>query len=155
MGEISVVPYYDGHLMVRDCSMFDKVFCVFPACVEAFKHCKPFVSVDDIHFYGKYSGVLLITVAQDGNNNILHECLLIISDRSQAIKAALRAEDSGWHPLKAFHAYCVRHMAVNFMSRFKSAKKKWYLINAAYNPRRAEYERYMDALTLLSQEMAY
>ncbi|RYR67259.1 hypothetical protein Ahy_A03g013570 [Arachis hypogaea] len=24
MCEIIIVPYYDGHLMVRDCSMFDK-----------------------------------------------------------------------------------------------------------------------------------
>ncbi|RYR56693.1 hypothetical protein Ahy_A05g022383 [Arachis hypogaea] len=55
------IPYYDGHLMVHDCSIFDKVFWFFPACVEAFENCKPFVSVDDTHLY----------VAQDDTNNIL------------------------------------------------------------------------------------
>ncbi|XP_025650024.1 uncharacterized protein [Arachis hypogaea] len=122
--EISVVPYYDGHLMVRDCSIFDKVFWSFQACVETFKHSKLFVSVDGTHLYSKYGGVLLIAVAQDGNSNILpvafaitesetmeswssfltnlrqhvtpQEGLLIISDRSLAIKATLRVDDSGW-----------------------------------------------------------
>ncbi|XP_025679527.1 uncharacterized protein LOC127745565 [Arachis duranensis] len=119
---------------------------------EAFKHYKPFVSVDGTHLYGKYGGVLLIAVAQDGNSNILpiafaivesesteswsffltnlrrhvtpQDGLLVISDRSQAIKAALGADDIGWHPPRAFHAYCIRHMAANFMSRFKSAENK-------------------------------
>ncbi|XP_057734465.1 uncharacterized protein LOC130949872 [Arachis stenosperma] len=144
--------YYEGHLMVRDCCMFDKVFWTFPSCFEAFKHYKPFVSIDGTHLYGKYGGVLLIAVAQDGNSNILpiafaivesesteswsffltnlrrhvtpQDGLLVISDRSQAIKAALGADDIGWHPPRAFHAYCIRHMAANFMSRFKSAKNK-------------------------------
>ncbi|XP_015934318.1 uncharacterized protein LOC107460473 [Arachis duranensis] len=147
--DLRVKPYYDGHLMVRDYSMFDKVFWTFPSCVEAFKHCKLFVSVDGAHLYGgKYGGVLLIAVVQDGNSNILpitfaiaefesteswsffltnlrrhvipQDDLLVISDRSQAIKAALSSDDSGWHPPRAFQAYCIRHMAANFMSRFKS-----------------------------------
>ncbi|XP_072064224.1 uncharacterized protein [Arachis hypogaea] len=151
---LKALPYYDGHLMVRDCSMFDKVLWAFPSCVKAFKHCKPFVSIDDTHLYGKYSCVLLISVAQDGNSNILPEGLLIISDRSQAIKAALRVDDSSWHPRRTFHAYCVRHMAANFISHLKSSKGKRYLINAAYSPSKAGYEWYIDALRGLSREMA-
>ncbi|RYQ86053.1 hypothetical protein Ahy_B10g105717 [Arachis hypogaea] len=76
--DISVVPYYDGNFMVRDCSIFDKVFWAFPACVEAFKHCKPFVSVDGTHLYSKYGGVLLIVVAQDSNSNILPIAFAIV-----------------------------------------------------------------------------
>ncbi|XP_025664715.1 uncharacterized protein [Arachis hypogaea] len=35
-------------------------------------HCKPHFSIDDTHLYGKYGGVLLMTIAQDGNaNNLL------------------------------------------------------------------------------------
>ncbi|XP_025636000.1 uncharacterized protein [Arachis hypogaea] len=159
-------PYYNEHLLVRDCSMFDKAFWAFPSCVEAFKHCKPFVSVDVTHIYGRYSGVLLIAVAQDSNSNILpiafaivesesteswsffltnlrrrvtsQDGLLVISDRSQAIKATLSSDDSGWHPSRAFYAYCIRHMAVNFMTRFNSAKDKRYLINAG--PHKTGYE---------------
>ncbi|XP_057734883.1 uncharacterized protein LOC130950414 [Arachis stenosperma] len=161
--DLRVKPYYDGHLM-------------------AFKHCKPFVSVDGTHLYGKYSGVLLIAVAQDGNNNILpiafaivesksteswsffltnlmchitpQDGLLVISERSQAIKAALSSDDNGWHPPMVFHAYCIRHMVVNFMSRFKLAEGKKYLINAAYSQSQAGFEWYMDALRGVSPAMA-
>ncbi|XP_016165251.1 uncharacterized protein LOC107607867 [Arachis ipaensis] len=179
--DLRVKPFYDGHLLVRDCSMFDKVFWSFPSCVEAFKHCKPFVSVDGTHLYGRYDGVLLIAMAQDGNSNILpiafaivesesieswsfflinlrrhvtpQDSLLVISDRSQAIKAALSSDDGGWHPSRAYHAYCIRHMAANFMTRFKSAEGKRYLINAAYSPSQAGYEWYMDALRGVSPTM--
>nr|XP_029145228.1 uncharacterized protein LOC114924537 [Arachis hypogaea] len=150
--DLRVKPLYDGHLLVRDCSMFDK-----------------------------YGGVLLIAVAQDGNSNILpiafsivesesteswsffltnlrhhvtpQDGLPVISDRSQAIKAALSTDDSGLSPPRAYHAYCIRHMAANFMTRFKSAEGKRYLINAAYSPSKASYEWYMDALRGVSPTM--
>ncbi|XP_072088183.1 uncharacterized protein [Arachis hypogaea] len=129
----------------------------------------------------RYGGVLLIAVAQDGNNNILHivfaivesesteswsffltnlrhhvtpqDGLLVISDRSQAIKAAVSSDDSGWHPPRAYHAYYIRHVTTNFMTRFKSAEDKRYLINAAYSPKKAGYEWYMDALRRVSPTM--
>ncbi|XP_016192499.1 uncharacterized protein LOC107633378 [Arachis ipaensis] len=121
-----------------------------------------------------YGSVLLIAVAQDGNSNILpiafaivesesaesslffltnlrrhitpQDRLLVISDISQAIKVALSCDDSGWHPSRAYHAYCIRHMAANFMTQFKLAGGKRYLINATYSPSKAGYEWYMDAL---------
>ncbi|RYR02537.1 hypothetical protein Ahy_B06g081335 [Arachis hypogaea] len=80
--------------------------------------------------------------------------MLMIFDRSQAIKATLRADDSGWQPPRAFHTYCIRHIAANFMSRFKSNEGKRYLINAAYSPSKAGYMWYIDALRGLSREMA-
>ncbi|RYR16137.1 hypothetical protein Ahy_B04g073072 [Arachis hypogaea] len=60
--ELQITPYYDGHRLVRDCSVFDKLFWAFPSCVEAFKHCKPFVSVDSTYLYSRYGGVFLIVV---------------------------------------------------------------------------------------------
>ncbi|XP_025641161.1 uncharacterized protein [Arachis hypogaea] len=80
--DLRVKPFYDGHLLVCDCSMFDKVFWSFPSCVEAFKHCKSFVSVDGTHLYGRYGGVLLIAVAQYGNSNILPIAFAIVESES-------------------------------------------------------------------------
>ncbi|XP_072087401.1 uncharacterized protein [Arachis hypogaea] len=80
--ELKALPYYDGDLMVRDYSIFDKVFWAFPSCVKAFKHYKPFVSVDDTHLYGKYGGVLLIVVVQDDNSNILPVTFAIVESES-------------------------------------------------------------------------
>ncbi|RYR28355.1 hypothetical protein Ahy_B01g052467 isoform D [Arachis hypogaea] len=50
---------------------FHRLFWTFPPCIEAFRHCKPLVSIDGTHLYGKYGGTLLIAIAQDGNSNIL------------------------------------------------------------------------------------
>ncbi|XP_057730135.1 uncharacterized protein LOC130945434 [Arachis stenosperma] len=50
---------------------FHRVFWTFPPCIEAFCHCKPLVSIDGTHLYGKYGGTLLVAIAQDGNSNIL------------------------------------------------------------------------------------
>ncbi|XP_025680111.1 uncharacterized protein [Arachis hypogaea] len=80
--DLCVKPFYDGHLLVCDCSMFDKVFWSFPSCVEVFKNYKPFVSIDDMHLYGRYGGVLLIVVPQDRNNNILPIAFAIMESES-------------------------------------------------------------------------
>nr|XP_025673285.1 uncharacterized protein LOC112772527 [Arachis hypogaea] len=50
---------------------FYRLFWTFPPCIEAFRHCKPLVSIDGTHLYGKYGGTLLLAIAQDGNSNIL------------------------------------------------------------------------------------
>ncbi|XP_057745295.1 uncharacterized protein LOC130963163 [Arachis stenosperma] len=120
---------------------FHRLFWTFPPCIEAFRHCKPLVSIDGTHLYGKYGGTLLIAIAQDGNSNILPVAfalvegenaeswtfflshlrqhmtpqpgLLVISDRHNGIKAALEAPDGGWLPPSAFRAFCIRHVAAN------------------------------------------
>ncbi|XP_016185302.1 uncharacterized protein LOC107626928 [Arachis ipaensis] len=126
---------------------FHRLFWTFPPCIEAFRHCKPLVSIDGTHLYGKYGGTLLIAIAQDGNSNILPVAfalvegenaeswtfflshlrqhvtpqpgLLVISDRHNGIKAALEAPDGGWLPPAAYRAFCIRHVAANFALTFK------------------------------------
>ncbi|XP_025661169.1 uncharacterized protein [Arachis hypogaea] len=55
----------------NDIVMFHRVLWMFSPCVEAFKHCKPLISIDGTHLYGKYGETLLMAIAQDGNANIL------------------------------------------------------------------------------------
>ncbi|XP_015950062.1 uncharacterized protein LOC107474928 [Arachis duranensis] len=69
--DLQTRPYYVGNTLDRKSVMFHQVFWSFSSCIEAFKHCKPLVSVDGTHMYGKYTGTFLIGIAQDGNNNIL------------------------------------------------------------------------------------
>ncbi|XP_015955606.1 uncharacterized protein LOC107479992 [Arachis duranensis] len=72
--ECVVVSYYNKDMIKGKWSQFDKIFWVFSLCIEAFKHCKLFVSVDETHLYEKYGDVLLIAVAQDGNNKCANQC---------------------------------------------------------------------------------
>ncbi|XP_057720210.1 uncharacterized protein LOC130934684 [Arachis stenosperma] len=139
---------------------FHRLFWTFSPCVEAFQYCKPLVSIDGTHLYGKYGGTLLLAIAQDGNSNILliafalvegenmeswsfflsnlrthvmpQEGILVISDRHNGIKAALENPENGWLPPRAYRAYCIRHVAANFNLSFKSKDARKMLVNAAY-----------------------
>lgn len=83
----------------------------------------------------------------------LQHSILIISNRSQAIHAALNAANSGWHPSTTHHAYCICHMASNFNTQFKFVEKKRHLINAAYSPSKEGCDWYLDTLRGLSRDI--
>ncbi|XP_027357171.1 uncharacterized protein LOC113866543 [Abrus precatorius] len=158
--QVQSEPYHIGDFVDYGCFMFHRLFWTYPPCIEAFKYCKKLISIDGTHLYGKYSGTLLMAIAEDGNSNILpiafavvegetkeawsfflrnvcqhvtpQEGILVISDRHHAIKAALEATDSGWHPPSAYHAYCSRHIVSNFAVKFKNKDAKRLLLNATY-----------------------
>ena len=145
--EFKAVPAYHETELVPNTRIFKRVFWTFGPCRRAFRHCKPLVQVDGTHLYGQYKGTLLIAVAQDGNQNILpiafaivegetadawsfflshlrrhvviEDGVGIISDRHESIKAAIRQSQGQWEPPRAFHLYCIRHIAANFLRRFK------------------------------------
>ncbi|XP_057740188.1 uncharacterized protein LOC130957338 [Arachis stenosperma] len=151
-----------------------RLFWTFPPCIEAFRHCKPLVSIAGTHLYGKYGGTLLVAIAQDGNSNILPVAfalvegenaeswsfflshlrqhvtpqagLLVISDRHNGIKAALEAPDGGWLPPAAYRAFCIRHVAANFALTFKGKDARRLLVNAAYAKTEVEFHYWFDIL---------
>ncbi|XP_016178188.1 uncharacterized protein LOC107620565 [Arachis ipaensis] len=153
---------------------FHRLFWTFPPCIEAFRHCKPLVSIDGTHLYGKYGGTLLLAIAQDGNSNILpiafalvegknaeswsfflsnlrehvtpQEGILVISDRHNGIKAALEALETGWLPPRAFRAYCIRHVVANFALTFKGKDSRRLLVNVAYAKTEAEFYYWFDIM---------
>ncbi|XP_057745459.1 uncharacterized protein LOC130963350 [Arachis stenosperma] len=153
---------------------FHRFFWTFPSCVEAFKHCKPLISIDGMHLYEKYGETLLLAIAQDGNSNILsvafalvegenaesrdfflshlhqhvipQEGILVIPDRHNGIKAALEAPDNGWKSPHAYQAYCIRHVAANFALSFKGQDAMRMLINAAYAKIEAEFDYWFDIM---------
>ncbi|XP_027367983.1 uncharacterized protein LOC113873840 [Abrus precatorius] len=69
--QLDVVDAYRVDELVPNVKIFCQVFWTFGPCIRAFRHCKPLVQVDVTHLYGKYKEVLLVAVAQDGNQNIL------------------------------------------------------------------------------------
>ncbi|XP_057755537.1 uncharacterized protein LOC130974695 [Arachis stenosperma] len=153
---------------------FHRLFWTFPPCIEAFRYCKPLVSIDGTHLYGKYGGMLLVVIAQDGNSNILPVAfalvegenaeswsfflshlqqhvtpqlgLLVISDRHNGVKAALEAPDRGWLPLAAYRAFYIRHVATNFALTFKGKDARRLLVNAAYAKTEVEFDYWFDIL---------
>ncbi|XP_072073994.1 uncharacterized protein [Arachis hypogaea] len=128
---------------------FHRLFWTFPPCIEAFRHCKPLVSIDSTHLYGKYGGTLLLVIAQDGNSNILPIAFALVEGENaehNGIKAALEAPENGWLPPRAFRAYCIRHVAANFSLSFKGKDARRMLVNAAYAKTEAEFYYWFDII---------
>ena len=50
--------------------IFNSAFWAFGSCIRGFRHCRPVISIDATHLYGRYKGKLLIAMATDGNNEV-------------------------------------------------------------------------------------
>ncbi|XP_052479049.1 uncharacterized protein LOC105801312 [Gossypium raimondii] len=116
---------------------------------------KPFVQVDGTWLYGKYTQILLLAVAQDGNRNVLpiafaivdkenmesweffltnlrryvisNDNICIISHRGKGLIAAIRRSGVPWRSV-----YCIRHIAANFQLDYKNADWKRQVVRIAY-----------------------
>ncbi|XP_025681102.1 uncharacterized protein [Arachis hypogaea] len=143
-GSVAVLrtcPVRVGGQLDESQAYFHRLFWTFPPCIEAFRHCKPLVSIDGTHLYGKYGGTLLVAIhvtPQPG--------LLVISDRHNGIKATLESLDGGWLPPAAYRAFCIRHVAVNFALTFKGKDARRLLVNAAYAKTEVEFDYWFDIL---------
>nr|XP_025674234.1 uncharacterized protein LOC112774081 [Arachis hypogaea] len=120
-GSIAVLrtsPVRIGGQLDESQAYFHRLFWTFPPCIEAFRHCKPLVSIDGTHLYGKHNG----------------------------IKAALEAPDGGWMPPAAYRAFCIQHVAANFALTFKGKDARRLLVNAAYAKTEVEFDYWFDIL---------
>ncbi|XP_015964123.1 uncharacterized protein LOC107487942 [Arachis duranensis] len=76
--QIETRPLFNGNEEAQGVKILHHVFWSFNPCIRAFRHCKPLVQVDGTHLYGKYKGILLVTVAQDGNQNIVPTAFALV-----------------------------------------------------------------------------
>ena len=64
------VPYQSINRDIPGTIIFKYVFWAFAPSIARFAHCRPIISIDGTHLYGKYKGKLLIAMAIDANNEI-------------------------------------------------------------------------------------
>ena len=62
--------------------IFGRVFWAFAPCINAWKHYKPIVSIDDLFLYGKYKHKLLIVCSVDGTNHIVPLAFALVDEES-------------------------------------------------------------------------
>ena len=62
--------------------IFNSAFWAFGPCIRGFRHCRPVISIDATHLYGKYKGKLLIAMATDGNNKIYPLAFAVVESES-------------------------------------------------------------------------
>ena len=64
--------HYEYKCMVAGrTSMFLACILVLPQSVEAFRHCRPVLSIDGTFLLGKYMGTLLVAIACDTDNALV------------------------------------------------------------------------------------
>ncbi|XP_057760011.1 uncharacterized protein LOC130980335 [Arachis stenosperma] len=137
------MPAYQDDDLVMDIQVLHRVFWSYYPCIRAFRHCKPVVQVDETHLYGKYKGCLLVSVSQDGNNNIVPIAFAIVEgETSDAWHFFLTVARSNraWSPPRAFHMFCIRHIESNFLKKFKAPYLQKLVVNIGYLRIVCEYE---------------
>ena len=67
---------YEGIALLR------YVYWAFAPCIAAFKYCRPVISIDGTHLYGKYKGVLMIAMATDANQKVLPLAFVVVDKES-------------------------------------------------------------------------
>ncbi|RVX16705.1 Serine/threonine-protein phosphatase 7 long form-like [Vitis vinifera] len=120
-----------------------------PGCVpsiEGFKHCRPVLSIDGTHLYGKYKGTLMIAMGCDGNNQLFPLAFALTEDRHPGIMAAMSDVHLGWSEPYAYHRVCMRHLASNFMTRFKDKILKNLMCRAALATKIEKFNKHMNTI---------
>ena len=69
---------YEGTALLR------YVYWAFAPCIAAFQYCRPVISIDGTHLYGKYKGVLMIAMATDTNQKVLPLAFAVVDKESGA-----------------------------------------------------------------------
>ncbi|XP_021752540.1 uncharacterized protein LOC110718046 [Chenopodium quinoa] len=128
--------------------VFEPVFWAFGPCIDDFKHCMPVICIDGTHLYGKYKGTLLVATSVDASFQVFplafvlvegentsswswflgcirvhvmqRDGLCVISDRHLGIIAAMNDPNVGFTEPRAYHRFCVRHIASNLKTHVQS-----------------------------------
>jgi hypothetical protein len=154
-------PGTEVHFANRDTNnagivFFHRVFWAFAPCIAGFAHCRPVISIDSTHLYGRFEEKLLIAMAIDAKNEVYplaftvvesenknswkwflscirryvtNRNLCIISDRHGGIIEAIR-EDPLWRPPNGHHRFCLRHVTSNFNQQYKDKQLKNLIMRA-------------------------
>uniref|UniRef100_A0A2N9EWJ4 SWIM-type domain-containing protein n=1 Tax=Fagus sylvatica TaxID=28930 RepID=A0A2N9EWJ4_FAGSY len=148
--------------------------------LHGFMHCRPVVSIDATHLYGKYEGKLMIAMATDANNGIYplafavtekeskntwrwflrflkkhvtkNREICIISDRHKGIMNAMKW--SKLQPLNAYHRFCIRHLVSNFNTRFHDKRLKNMIQRAGEHNQLRKFNATMDSIRQYNKDAA-
>ena len=160
--------------------IFQCVFWSFNPYIEGFGHCRPILSIDGTHFYGKYKGMLMIDMGCDENNQLfplafsitegenIDSCgwflacirnrvtqrtgICVISDRHSGIMTVMSDPYLGWVASSIYHRICMRHLASNFMTRFKDKLLKNLACRAALATIQSKFNKHMTTIGIINSK---
>ena len=165
---------------MKNTKIFQRVFWSFKPSIEGFEHCCLILSIDGTHLYRKYKGTLLIAMGCDENSKLfsltfaitegenidswgwLLACIrkgftqwtgiCVISDKHPSIMVAMNDPHLGWVALSAYHRICIRHIASNFMTRFKDKLLKNLVCTSTLMTTQRKFNRHMATIKRINSE---
>ena len=127
-----------------------------------------------------YKGMLLITMECDENNQLFpltfaiiegdnidswgwflacirnkitqRTGICVISDRHPGIMAIMSDPHLGWAAPSAYHRICIRHVAINFMTRFKNKLLKNLVYRATLASTQRKFNKHMATIGRINYE---
>ncbi|RVW28840.1 hypothetical protein CK203_094864 [Vitis vinifera] len=109
--------------IMENTEIFQRVFWTFHPSIEGFKHCRPVLSID-----------------------VIPLAFALIEDRHPGIMAAMSDVHLGWSEPYAYHRVCMRHLASNFMTRFKDKILKNLMCRAALATKIEKFNKHMNTI---------
>ena len=160
--------------------IFQCVFWSFKPSIEGFEYCRPVLSIDGTHMYGKYKNMLLIAMRCDRNNQLFPFAFVIkegenidrwgwflacirnkitqrtgicvISDRHSGIMVAMSNPHLGWAASSAYHRICMRHLPSNFTTHFKDKLLKNLVCRAALATTQCKFNKHIATIGRINSE---
>ena len=160
--------------------IFQRVFWSFKPSIEGLEHCHPVMSIDGTHLYEKYKITLLIAMGYDGNNQLFPlefsiiegenidswgwflACIrnrvaqrmgiCVIFYRHQGIMATMTDPHLSWAAPSAYHRIDMRHLARNFMTRFKDKLLKNLVCKIALASTERKFNKHMTKIGRINYE---
>ena len=160
--------------------IFQCIFWSFKPSIEGFEHCRPVMSIDGTHLYGKNKGTLLIVMGCDGNNQLFpltfnitegknidswgwflacirnkvtqRTGICVISDKHPSIMAAMTNPHLGWAAPFSYHMICMHHLASNFMTRFKDKLLKNWVCRASLATTERKFKEHVATIRRINYE---
>ncbi|XP_070020490.1 uncharacterized protein [Nicotiana sylvestris] len=120
---------------------FNYVFWVFKPAINGFSHCRPVISIDGTHVYGKYDIKLSIVVAVDANGQIYPLAFAICANESQETSME---NLPAWQEPYDYHRYCVRHFKANFQKAHPNKDLHDLMWMAATDHQQHKFRRHME-----------
>ena len=153
--------------------IFKYVFWDFAPSIVRFAYCRPVISIDGTHLYGKYKGKLLIAIAIDANNEIFPLAFAVVDDETEVcwvwflscLRTAIQdvVPKSGiciisdrhrvivssiaqWpHDyVPVYHRYGIRNVVSNFNTQFKDPFLKSLALKARYATQARKLNKILD-----------
>ncbi|XP_021738236.1 uncharacterized protein LOC110704736 [Chenopodium quinoa] len=122
--------------------VFERVFWAFGPCIDGFKHCMHVIYIDGTHMYEKYKGTLLVATSVDVSFQVFPLAFAVVEGENTSswswflvvfgIVSCNECPNVGFIQPRAYHRFCVRHIASNLKTHVRSNDMRDMFKAAAY-----------------------